>query len=317
MVWIIFGLLGLAGIGLWVHHVFEGERLIVDIWREWRLSRHPLKEWDARWQARAKKSDIIVSMTTIPSRIGMMDTALKSLLDQTLPPSQIFINVPLYSKREDCAYEVPPYLENLAGVTIKRCEDWGPATKLIPTLTEVAPDQAILVADDDRIYPRDLVETYERQLAKTPDVALTMAGWDVPDDLVDRPTTIWSNLMMLAPAPIRGSRLRTPREIDIIQGVMSYVMRPRFFELRDMTDFQDTPRAGFLADDVRTSALCQVPKHVVPTKGLSFLPKCNYAEFKRTALANLNRGTGALEDRNNTIAIRHYASRWKCTSSDK
>lgn len=311
---LLIALAALLAVALWVHYLFEGERLLIDIWREWRLSRTGLDELDARWQ-KAPKSDVCISLTTIPSRIDFIEETLKGLLDQTVAPSVIYLNLPEYSDREQRPYVVPVFLKGLASVTVRRCKDWGPATKLIPTVLAVEANTPILVVDDDRIYPRDMVQTATKQAHDLPDVAFTFAGWDVPDDLIDRPTTIWSNLYMQAPAPIRAHRMRRPRKIDIVQGVMGYVMRPRFFDIAQLTDFSDTPRAGFLADDVRTSALCRVPKMVVPARGLSCLPKRRYKEFKRTALANLNRGDGSLEARNNTIAIRHYAKHWSTRSS--
>ncbi len=313
MIWgvLIIGAVVLGGAALWLHHLFEGERLLRDIWREWRLSRLSLAEIDAKWAARDIRSDIVVSLTTIPSRIGMLETVLKGLLDQKCAPAKVILNVPGYSKREECAYVLPAFLQGLKGVEVHRCEDWGPATKVLPSLLRMEADQAVLVVDDDRIYPHDFVALADKYSQEMPDIALCFAGWVVPEDLTDRATTIWSNLRLLPPAPVRASRLRHPYEIDIVQGVMGYVVRARFFDLTRLVDFSDDPRAAFLADDVRTSALCLVPKMVVPAPGLSYLPKRDYATYKATALANLNRGTGDPEDRNNTIAIRHFATLWR------
>lgn len=301
------------GVCLWlgIHFLFEGERIPRDLWREWRLSRKSLAEWDRLWQARDDKSDIVVSLTTIPSRIDGIDTALKGLLDQSRPPKRIYLNVPNWSKREDCPYTVPDQISGLQGVVVRRCDDWGPATKVIPTLLEEDADQLILVVDDDRIYPADTLATTEDQAARHPGNALTCAGWIVPKDLIDRPTTILANLFKQPPTPNRGHRTRKTIEIDVLLGVFSYAVRPRFFDLGEMTDFSDTPRAGFLADDVRTSALCRVPKFVIPIKGLSFLPRRGRAHLQATALAHLNKGDGDLESRSNTVAIRHYSDRWR------
>ncbi|SEO49017.1 hypothetical protein SAMN04490248_1063 [Salinihabitans flavidus] len=313
MIWATIGagVLALIALVMWLHHLFEGERLLRDLWREWRLSRKSLAEVDAAWAAAPDRSDIEISLTTIPSRIGMIEQTLKGLLDQTRPPKRVVLNVPEYSEREKRPYEIPEVLLGLSGVRIRRCRDWGPATKMIPALLEAEPDAPVLVADDDRIYPARFVEWAERWAAERPDAALTFAGWEVPADLIDRPTTIWSNLFMRAPAPVRGHRLRRPRETDVFMGVMGYLVRPRFYDLEALTDFSRTPRAGFLVDDVRSSALCRAPRLVIPAGGLSFLPKARYGAFKETALANLNRGSGAPEDRNNSIAVRHYADRWR------
>ncbi|MBR9842838.1 MAG: hypothetical protein GYB25_06740 [Rhodobacteraceae bacterium] len=306
------GLLAFVAGGAWyVHHLFEGERYIRDRLRERRLAGKSLAAWDALWAAAPEKADVVVSLTTIPSRIGVIDHALKGLLDQTRPPKKIVLNVPRHSLREDCAYEVPEHLMGLQGIEVRRCEDMGPATKAIPTLLAEEADQLVMVVDDDRIYPRDAVEGIERAGREMPDCAVSYAGWTVPESLIDEPTTIRSNLFMLPPAPVRGTRLRKPRETDVFLGVFGYGIRPRFYDLGVLADFSDTPRAGFLADDVRTSALCKVAKMIVPTRGLSFIPRKDWGRLQETALAHLNAGDGSLENRSNTIAIRHYQNRWR------
>lgn len=309
---ILAGLAVLAALAaLYLHHVFEGECLPADLWREWRLSRTSLKDLDRRWAATTERSDIVVSLTTTPSRIGLIEPALKSLLDQSPAPARIVLNVPYVSRREGIKYVIPDALSGLASVHIQRGEDLGPATKLIPTLSHPDRDAPILVVDDDRIYPRWLVGRYAEAARSWPDRALTLAGWVVPRDLTDRDTTILGNLMMRPPAPVRGHRLRVPREVDVMLGVFSYLVRPRFFDLSEMRDQNAGPPELFLVDDVRTSALCRAPKWVIPAPSLSFIPWASRAALQKTRLGAINAGPGGDEHRHNTIAIRHYADRWR------
>ena len=81
--------LALAALGLWLHHLFEGEWLPADLWRERRLARLSLAGLDRRWAAAPDRSDIVVTLTTTPSRIGLLAPTLKSLLDQSRPPARI------------------------------------------------------------------------------------------------------------------------------------------------------------------------------------------------------------------------------------
>lgn len=311
--WIIIvaSLTAVIWLALRLHHLFEGEWLPHDLMREWRLSRIGLDALDSRWSRANSRSDIVISLTTTPSRISMLEPTLKSLLDQSSPPARIILNVPFYSQREGVEYRLPEAFKSLKALDIRRCDDLGPGTKLIPTLAAEHPDTPILVLDDDRIYPAWLIETYEAALARQPAHALTMAGWVVPENLTDTPTTILSNLLMLPPAPIRAPRLRQAREIDVMLGVFSYLVRPRYFDVAEMQNLTDGPEALRYVDDVRTSALCNVAKFVIPARSLSFLPWRNRAQFQATRLGLMNRGTGATADRPNTIAIRHYADRWR------
>src|SRR5512145_1408335 len=60
----------------------------------------------------------VVSLTTIPSRIGRLRPALNSLLDQTLRPARIYVALPARSRREARPYTVPPWLGRYPLVTI-------------------------------------------------------------------------------------------------------------------------------------------------------------------------------------------------------
>lgn len=311
--WAIAAAVGLAVlliIGIWLHHIFEGEWLPSDLWREWKLSRTSLAALDAAWAANPGRSSITVTLTTIPSRLGAIDDTLKSLLDQARKPQRILLNIPEWSEREGCAYQVPERLRGLASVEIRPCRDWGPATKLIPSVLSEPADAALLVVDDDRIYPPWTVARFEEESAETPDDALALGGWVVPADLTDRPTTVLSNLLMRPPVPVRAPRLSRRMRVDVLLGVMGYLVRPRFFDLDEIADFSAGPSVLRLVDDVRTSALCRAAKYVIPGPSLSFIPKRRRGLYQKTALGRINRGRGGNDQRHNTIAIRYFADRW-------
>ena len=108
---------------------------------------------------------VIVSLSTVPDRINNLRPTIRSLLKQTCPPDEIVLAIPEFSVRERRPYVVPKYISRLPRVRILRCrEDWGPATKFIAAIQdELAAGRQntlIMVVDDDRIYPRDALETY-------------------------------------------------------------------------------------------------------------------------------------------------------------
>lgn len=301
---------GGAATAIFVHDFFEGETLVADLLRTARLARRDLAALDRAVQA-GPRSDLIVTLTTIPSRIAHLEMTLKSLLDQSLPPAEIRLNVPHVSRREGCGYEIPDWLSALDTVTIVRCEDVGPATKLFPTLTGVDADTAIVVVDDDRIYPPHFLRDLARAAEETPDAAFGLSGWVVPEDFIDRPTTIRSNLYMEPPAPIRARRLRRRMPIDILQGFSGYLVRPRFFpEMAAMLAHEGAPEAAFFVDDVWISGHCAVAKYVIPAKRAGFQQWSRQSFYKTTSLGLINRGSGGNESRNNSIVIRHLADRW-------
>lgn len=101
--------------------------------------------------------DIVACCSTLPSRVlsGALTRSVRSMLDQTTPPQQIYIHYPSYAKRLKQAYPpVPQELATLPNVTIVPCEDFGPLTKIYP-ITDLNLDDhtAVVLFDDDRIYP--------------------------------------------------------------------------------------------------------------------------------------------------------------------
>lgn len=293
-----------------IHDFFEGETLVRDVMDEIRLSRMSLSELDARWARNPRRSDAIVSLTSIPSRLPLIAATLKSLLRQHLAPARIVLNLPRFSRREGVAYVVPPLLEGLAAVQVRWCEDLGPATKLIPSLLAEAADCKIIVVDDDRIYPASLVEDLVAAANRDPASAFCMSGWAVPPDLVDRPTTVWSNLFMQAPAPVRARRLSAPRETDIVQGLSGYVVRPRFFDTAAITDYSQAPREAFFVDDVWISAHCRARRFIIPARRGNYQPKFRRGFYRDTSLGRINQGPGPDAQRNNSIVLRHFPNRW-------
>jgi hypothetical protein len=300
----------LIGAAIRTYNFFEGERLVQDLWREYRLARTDVAVLDRAWAGRADHADVIVSLTTIPSRIGMIADTLKSLLTQTRPPKEIRLNLPAFSRRENRPYEVPGWLGDLKSVRLAPCEDFGPATKLLPTLAAAAPHQSILVVDDDRIYPTTLIADLEKAAANHPGAALGLGGWIAPPDLIDRPTSVVSNLLMRPPAPIRSARIRKPVAVDILQGVAGYLVRPEFFDLAAVTNYERAPPAARTVDDVWISAHCRADKLVIPGAP-NFPPKRHLAHYKRSSLGWINRGSGGDENRNNSIMLKHFADTWK------
>jgi hypothetical protein len=304
------GLAAAAGYALTCY--FTGENLLATWWDEWRLHRAGLAELDAACTANPRRSGLVVTLTTIPSRIDAIGPTLKSLLRQTQAPAQIRLCVPAWSEREQRAYALPPWLAALRSVSVVSTADHGPATKFLGTLAAVAPDQAVVVLDDDRVYHPRLLETYAALAAARPDVAITAAGWRVPADLVDRPTTLRARLAGAPQVPRRANQVRSPERTDIVQGVHSYLVRPRFFDLAALAYFSAAPAAVRYVDDVWLSAHCRAEKWILPMRlGFTdYQPRAERGRFRRTALgANVNSAPRD-EDRGNSVALRHFTAVW-------
>jgi hypothetical protein len=119
---------------------------------------------------------IVVSLTTIPSRIGGLEPTIKSLLAQSRKPDEIALNLPRKCLKEKCGYNIPSWLwEN---VSVHQCNrDYGPATKLLPTVErEKDSETRIITVDDDVIYSENTVELLTKDASKSDNRAVGIMG---------------------------------------------------------------------------------------------------------------------------------------------
>jgi hypothetical protein len=289
---------------------FAGEHPLADALYDWRLRRLDLQALDRAALRNPRRSDIIVTLTTLPSRIERIDSTLKSLLRQTVSPAEVRLHVPLRSHREATTYSVPERVRRLQSVTVVPCEDFGPATKLIPALADAASDERLLVVDDDRIYHPWFIEQMQASSDRHPDAAIASSGWNAPTDLVDRPSTLLATLRRQPPTPIKCTRVAGAVDVDVMQGLGGYLVRPRFFEAA-VADYSGAPEAAFFVDDVWISAHCRARKIVCGGRRTNFESFVDRRFYKRSSVALVNRGTGTLESRNNTIMLKYFGDRWR------
>jgi len=217
--------------------------------------------------ASSKKSGdrrVIVSLSTVPERMGNLGPTVRSLLRQTRPPDEIVLAIPEFSIREQRPYAVPKHVSRWPRMRVLHCQkDWGPATKFIPIVREELAagrgNTLIMVVDDDRIYPRDALETYLHYNKQLPDAALCFRGAAMPRDLD------WRHAKM-----IRASELRQPQPAAVITGCGSYLIQPRFFD-ESLCDYSQAPKGAFYMDDIWISgclARRNVKRYVVPASAM-------------------------------------------------
>lgn len=300
---------GAAALAALTHDHLADERLISDFLYEAWLRRQSLAFLGDQARAHRSRCDIVVCLTTIPSRIERIHLTLKSLLAQSMSPDHIRLHLPRQSRREGVSYDVPGWLREIPSLRIVPCEDEGPATKLLPALT-LPSRQRILVVDDDRVFKPHLIAAFDEWSQKLPDAALGSRGWKVPADLTDRPTTLINDILKHPPVPLMATRIVKPAAVDILQGVGGVLVNPRFFDSSAVHDFSAAPEAARTVDDVWFAAHCNVPKLVVPIRRSNFPSYWDERRHKRSSLGLINRGGGDPERRPNTLMIRHFKDRW-------
>jgi hypothetical protein len=207
---------------------------------------------------------LIVSLSTVPDRINNLRPTIRSFLKQTRPPDEIVLAIPEFSIRGERPYVVPEYLLRLPRARVLHCpEDWGPATKFIGAIQdELAAGREktlIMVVDDDRLYPRDALETYLYYSEQLPNAALCFRGAAMPS------TLDWDDAKM-----IYAKDLREPRPVAVITGCGSYLVRARFFD-RSLWDYSGAPSVAFYMGDIWISAWLSrrgVKRYVIPASAM-------------------------------------------------
>ena len=183
---------------------------------------------------------VVVSLSTVPQRLAYLHETMDSLARQTLPANRIVINVPAYAYTE---YTEPRYLTQNRRVTLNRCEDHGPLTKLLPTLSrETNPDTIIITVDDDHVYHEDMVRTLVWHMLRSSNdrVSFGMCGWS----FLSVPTTR-AVVRVYVPWMMRG---QYGRRVDVLQGVCGNAYRRSYFH--DTAALRHVPEACYTTDDI-------------------------------------------------------------------
>jgi len=119
-----------------------------------------------------KNDKIIISLTTIPSRFVSddFDIMIESLINQTLSPDHIIINICKEYKRQfeydDMYYKIKleNFCSNYQNVHINKCNDYGPGTKILGLCEfkefKINPNDIIIITDDDLIYKPNMTYHY-------------------------------------------------------------------------------------------------------------------------------------------------------------
>ena len=236
---------------------------------------------------------VIVSLSTVPDRVNNLRPTIRALLEQTRPPDEIVLAIPEFSVREQRPYVVPKYISRLPRVRILHCgKDWGPATKFIPAVQdELAAGREntlIVVVDDDRIYPRDALETYLYYNEQLPDAALCFRGAAMPS------TFDWDDARM-----IYAKDLCEPRPVAVITGCGSYLIQPRFFD-ESLWDYSGAPQIVFHIDDIWISGCLSrrgVKRYVLPASAMM------RSVLRQRWTVSLNKIPGRQKLNNETIAF--------------
>jgi hypothetical protein len=103
---------------------------------------------------------VVVALTTIPSRQAFLLPTLMSLAHQSIQIDVVYVSAPLWSRREECAYDhealrtlvEPARAFGLDVVVVVSAADYGPGTKVLGCIDLVDDDDVVVLVDDDNVY---------------------------------------------------------------------------------------------------------------------------------------------------------------------
>lgn len=231
---------------------------------------------------------VVVSMTTIPERVNKIVPALRSVLDQSCPADRVLLAWPAPAKSATC-----PNLPRLpSGVEILACEDEGPATKFLAAHA-VEPHAAIVVVDDDVIYPVDFLATLLDAHRREPMTAFGWRGWRLQPGLNPRDFD-----------HVFATSVREATLVDVLLGTWGYLIPPGALE-GTVHDFRGWPAELRFVDDVWISghlARQGIPRRVVAARGVPI----ETAASSISALTNGRNRSG----HNDRIGIQAFSAWW-------
>jgi len=110
-----------------------------------------------------------VSMSTIPSRVKNIYKTLDNIKKQTKQPEKIFLNIPYKYRRFKDQTISEEDLINLKreNLIIKRCDDFGPGTKIMGSIEEVRKYDCVIIIDDDHLYDERMFSIFIEEFSKS------------------------------------------------------------------------------------------------------------------------------------------------------
>lgn len=124
---------------------------------------------------------VILTMTTIPNRLkdNSLRDVISILTNLSYPNYEIHFNIPFVNKKTEEEYEIPEWLEKSQSEKLKifRTVDYGPITKILPTVLRIKDEnQIIITVDDDLEYMDGFIEYHLLKRKQLDDWAIGFAG---------------------------------------------------------------------------------------------------------------------------------------------
>lgn len=201
----------------------------------------------------------IITLTTIPTRLQSkygydIKYCLDSLIEQNHDDYEIHLNVPFIFSRTGEKYIIPDWMENYTSndkFKLFRTNDYGSATKLIPTLERTEGNDIIVVVDDDIVYHPEMLNEHIKNREMWPEYVVGYDGMRSRNNDGSFSTYFRDSRDYYFTANKRNSL------VDIMQHYKSVSYYRRFFESDFMSFWNEY---GVWCDDKVMSAYFSMKK---------------------------------------------------------
>lgn len=238
---------------------------------------------------------IVITMTTSPQRIHKIKPVIDCLINQTVKPDTIYLNLPRVFKRDNSIFKsIPDFIKNNSLITINFCNDLGPATKILASIpAEKHPETILLSVDDDIYYPPEMLETYLYWSQKFPQAVIT------------------GTTFMYLPQEQKYNPLFP---CELLEGFSGVLYKNKFLQDFDPSIYRDCPLECYLADDFVLSNF--LLKKNIPilalTRKQKMIQKIKPLDYGLNGGYGLHEGAGGLSfgnRRSYEICSRYFYSR--------
>ena len=164
------------------------KELPFSLWHSWRLARLSI----LRLQNQEKPEvPIIITLTSIESRLNTLHLVIRSLMDQSVRPHRILIWL-----HEDLSGKVPDSVKKLLcdWVELKYSTLTEPHKKLTGSM-RLFPQAVLLTCDDDMMYDKRWLQVFWEEHQQRPDAILAVRTVYIQHDETNQPLpfTAWRN----------------------------------------------------------------------------------------------------------------------------
>jgi hypothetical protein len=204
---------------------------------------------------------VVISLTTVPERLECdklngVASVIHALCKLDYNNYEIHFNVPHVYKVKNKEYVIPDWLTNLQNkfekLKVFRTEDYGPPTKIIPTIQRIDdPNTIIVVLDDDFVYNKQTILEHVKYQSKYERAAI---GYDGLGSFMPKFNDGRDHFVCLVDEPTEVGTLQHYRSVSYKRG---------YFD----QDFFDLFVGKTLSDDVLVSLYMrykEIPLIVVP-----------------------------------------------------